>query len=126
MCRIQQQRLNLSGDRRPVVLQHLKDAIETHFKSKHTAGDYAGDCFIFHPRLSAAYASNYFDKTLTDLIAERIVIEAKRELYLTGKSVKEIAWELGYEDEHYFSRFFKRNAAISPAVLSGHRWIRRI
>jgi YesN/AraC family two-component response regulator len=28
--------------------------------------------------------------------------------------VKEIAYELGYEDEHYFSRFFKTNADISP------------
>lgn len=59
---------------------------------------------------------NYFKKTLTDLIAERIIIEAKRELYLTNKAVKEIAYELGYEDEHYFSRFFKTNADISPQL----------
>jgi len=66
------------------------------------------------PKALARICKQYFHKTLTDLIAERIVIEAKRGLYLTSKSVKEIAWELGYEDEHYFSRFFKRNAEISP------------
>lgn len=44
------------------------------------------------------------------------MIEAKRELYLTNKPVKEIAMELGYEDEHYFSRFFKVNADISPQL----------
>jgi len=99
--------------KQPLVLQELKGAIETHFKSKHTASDYAGLLHI-SPKALAKTCKQYFHKTLTDLIAERIVIEAKRELYLTSKSVKEIAWELGYEDEHYFSRFFKRNAEISP------------
>ncbi len=50
------------------------------------------------------------------MISERIIIEAKRELYLTNKAVKEIAFELGYEDEHYFSRFFKNNADVSPQM----------
>lgn len=48
------------------------------------------------------------------MINERIIIEAKRELYLTNKTIKQIAWELGYEDEYYFSRFFKVNADVSP------------
>jgi len=41
-------------------------------------------------------------------------MEAKRDLYLTSKSVKEIAHALGFRDEHYFSRFFKKNAYVSP------------
>ncbi len=48
------------------------------------------------------------------LITDRIIIEAKEELYLTAKTVKEIAYELGYEDEYYFSRFFKGKTEISP------------
>jgi YesN/AraC family two-component response regulator len=50
------------------------------------------------------------------MIAERIIIEAKRELYLTNKPVKEIAYALGYPDESYFSRFFKTNANVSPQM----------
>jgi AraC family transcriptional regulator, transcriptional activator of pobA len=65
----------------------------------------------------AKMTKNYFSKTLTSLIAERIVIEAKRELYLTEKPVKQIAYELGYTDEFYFSRFFKANADISPQLF---------
>ena len=53
---------------------------------------------------------------MTNLISERIIIEAKRELYLSDKPVKEIAFELGYDDEHYFSRFFKTNAYVSPQM----------
>jgi AraC family transcriptional regulator, transcriptional activator of pobA len=63
-------------------------------------------------------ASNtHFNKTLTSLIAERLIIESKRELYLTSKPVKQIAFELGYEDEFYFSRFFKKNVGVSPQIF---------
>lgn len=99
----------------PFILQKLKDAIEEHFKTKHSASNYA-DLLNISPKALAKITKNHFNKTLTELIAERIIIEAKRELYLTNKPVKEIASELGYEDEHYFSRFFKTNADISPQL----------
>ncbi|WP_134147766.1 helix-turn-helix domain-containing protein [Flavobacterium sp. 270] len=99
----------------PFILQNLKDAIEDHFKTKHSAGNYA-EMLNISPKALAKLSKNYFNKTLTDLIAERIIIEAKRELYMTNKTVKEIAYELGYDDEHYFSRFFKTNADVSPQL----------
>lgn len=43
-----------------------------------------------------------------------VVLEAKRLLYHTGYSVKEIANELGYEDHAYFSRLFKKMVALTP------------
>ena len=99
----------------PFVLQNLKDAIEKDFKTKHSASDYAKSLNI-SPKALAKIAKTHFNKTLTELISERIIIEAKRELYLTNKAVKEIAYELGYDDEHYFSRFFKVNADVSPQM----------
>ncbi|MDN3676417.1 helix-turn-helix domain-containing protein [Flavobacterium paronense] len=99
----------------PFILQNLKSYIELHYKTKHSASDYA-DLLNISPKALAKITKNHFNKTLTDLIAERIIIEAKRELYLTNKAVKEIAFELGYDDEHYFSRFFKNNVAISPQM----------
>lgn len=99
----------------PFILQNLKEAIEKDFKTKHTASDYAKSLNISAKAL-AKITKTHFNKTLTDLISERIIIEAKRELYLTNKAVKEIAYELGYQDEYYFSRFFKTNADISPQM----------
>jgi AraC family transcriptional regulator, transcriptional activator of pobA len=101
--------------REPFILQNLKDAIETHFKTKHSPSQYA-DLLNISPKQLAKITKTHFQKTLTDIIAERIVIEAKRELYLSNKTVKEIAYELGYEDEYYFSRFFKANADVSPQL----------
>ena len=60
----------------------------------------------------AKIVKTHFNKTIGELISERIIIEAKRELYLTNKSIKEIAFDLGYNDEYYFSRFFKKNADV--------------
>jgi AraC family transcriptional activator of pobA len=99
----------------PFVLQKLKDAIEANFKTKHSASDYA-DLLYISPKALAKITKTHFNKTLSSLINERIIIEAKRELYLTDKTVKEIAYELGYEDEFYFSRFFKVNAEVSPQL----------
>lgn len=105
--------INPEENKEPFILQNLKNYIETHFKTKHSASDYA-DLLNISAKALAKLTKTHFNKTLTDLISERIIIEAKRELYLTNKAVREIAYELGYIDEYYFSRFFKNNADISP------------
>jgi AraC-like DNA-binding protein len=99
----------------PFILQKLKDFIEKHYKTKHNAGSYA-DMLNITPKALAKITKTHFNKTLTDLITERIIIEAKRDLYLTNKPVKEIAYDLGYSDESYFSRFFKINTDVSPQL----------
>ena len=105
----------VKDNKEPFILQKLKDAIEENFKTKHAPADYAEMLFIT-PKALAKITKTHFNKTLSSLINERIIIEAKRELYLTDKTVKEIAYELGYEDEYYFSRFFKVNADVSPQL----------
>jgi AraC family transcriptional activator of pobA len=104
-----------NGNKEPFIVQKLKDTIEKDFKTKHSAREYASSLNI-SPNALAKITRNHFNKTLTALISERIIIEAKRELYLTSKPIKQIAYELGYDDEFYFSRFFKKNTDISPQV----------
>lgn len=101
--------------KKPPVLQQLKDAIEMNYRKKHAPGEYAGLLNIT-PKALGKITKTFFNKTLTHLISERIVIEAKRELYLTSKPVKTIASELGFDDEFYFSRFFKTNTEVSPQL----------
>ncbi|MEC5145874.1 helix-turn-helix domain-containing protein [Chitinophaga sp. 212800010-3] len=47
-------------------------------------------------------------------IQQEILLEARRLLYYTTLDVKEIAFELGYEEHAYFSRFFKKNSGTTP------------
>jgi AraC-like DNA-binding protein len=94
----------------------LQENIETHFRKIHNASGYAG---LLHSTTTTLnrLSKLHFRKTLTNLIADRLIIEAKRELYLTTKPVKEIAFELGYDDEFYFSRFFRKQTGISPQTF---------
>nr|GFC51355.1 hypothetical protein [Tanacetum cinerariifolium] len=103
---------NPSG-REPWLLQQLQDAINTHYRHLHTAGEYA-DLLRVPARSLTRLVKSHYQKTLSQLITERIIMEAKRELYLTSQSVKAIAFALGFGDEYYFSRFFKKNTAVSP------------
>ncbi|MEB0261224.1 MULTISPECIES: helix-turn-helix domain-containing protein [unclassified Mucilaginibacter] len=114
--KLNMQSLNMSStEKEPFILKTLKDAVEEHFKSKHSPSDYA-DLLNISTKALNRISKTYFNKTLGNLIAERIIIEAKRELYLSSKPVKMIAYELGFNDEFYFSRFFKNNADVSPQI----------
>ena len=97
----------------PYKLEELKALLEQNYKSKHSPSEYANLLNISASAFSRL-VKQHFHKTPTALITERIIIEAKRELYMSSKPIKEIAWELGYQDEHYFSRFFKIHTDISP------------
>lgn len=97
----------------PDVLQRLEELIEQHYHQKHTPADYA-NLLHLSPKSLGKLMRTYHRKTLTTLIQERIVVEAKRQLYLTNKSVKEIAFALGFNDQYYFSRFFKHTTSVAP------------
>jgi AraC-like DNA-binding protein len=99
----------------PKKLQQLKDLIEHQFKTVHSTTEYSSQLNISQKALSKLVKVHY-NKTFKELLTERIIIEAKRELYLTNKTVKEIAHEMGYEDEYYFNRLFKKNTDISPQL----------
>jgi AraC-like DNA-binding protein len=43
-----------------------------------------------------------------DFITNRLMIEAQRKLHYSNLSVKELAYELGFNDPDYFSRLFKK------------------
>ena len=48
-------------------------------------------------------------------IQDRKLLEARRLLNYTDMQVQEIAYEIGYEDIHAFSRFFNSQEGISPS-----------
>lgn len=102
-----------TSDRQSEVIQHLIDTIERNFCSMHSPQDYA-DILYINTKTLAGIVKKHLHQTPTALITNRIIIEAKRELYLTSKSVKQISAVLGYQDEFYFSRLFKKKVGVSP------------
>ncbi len=53
-------------------------------------------------------------KTPNTIIRERVILEAKRLLFYSEFSIKEIANQLDFEDSSYFSKYFKVTVGVSP------------
>ncbi len=107
-------KLNYSN-RQSEVLQNFTDAINTNYAKMHSPYEYA-DMLCISSKTLATIVKKFLNQTPTTLITKRIIIAAKRELYLTSKPVKQIAAALGYDDEFYFSRFFKKKVGVSPDI----------
>jgi AraC family transcriptional activator of pobA len=87
--------------------------VEGHFRSQHAVSYYAERLNKSPKTLSNLFAL-YNDMSPSQIIQERILIEARRLLSYTSKSAKEIAYELGFEDAAYFSAYFKKHMDLSP------------
>jgi AraC-like DNA-binding protein len=98
---------------KPAVLEQLTEFIERNYRTTHRPAEYATALHIT-PNALGKLVKTHFGKTLTELIRERLLLHAKWQLLHTRRSVKEIAWEIGFADELYFSRLFKRATGCSP------------
>jgi AraC family transcriptional activator of pobA len=94
-------------------LRQFEDLIEVNFRSKKFVKDYALQLNITEKHLNRV-AKSCIGKTSTQLISERIILEAKRMLIYSKLNVTQIGEELGYFDNSYFVRFFKKNVGITP------------
>lgn len=101
----------------PLYLQKLaefKKLVDKNYLELKLASDYAELMSVSAKHLNRI-SKETINKTATEIITERILLEAKRLLVHSGKSVKEIAIHLGFTDPAYFTRMFKRKTALSPA-----------
>jgi AraC-like DNA-binding protein len=105
-----------TATRPPAVLERLTALIEEHCTNAHSPADYAVRLHL-SPKALGKIVKSQLGKTLTTLIRERILKHAKWQLLHTCKPVKEIAAEVGFGDELYFSRLFKRGTGFSPSAF---------
>ncbi len=106
-------RLELKKDEK---MDHFRILLEENFLTLHKPGDYASLLSIT-PNSLTKQCNNRFGKTPTQLIQERLILEAKKHLHLTRFSIKEIAFALKFQDEYYFSRVFKKMTKMSPQMF---------
>lgn len=99
-----------------IVTKAFKELLEQNFITAKRPTEYAQQLNISSPYLNEC-VKNTTGHSVSYHIQQRIILEAKRLLYHSDKSVKEIATELGYDDYPYFSRLFTKVSGMSALAF---------
>lgn len=91
----------------------FRQLLEKHFREIHTVKEYA-DMLHVSTRTLSHYVAQSAHLTPLQVINDRIVLEAKRQLQHSTLSIKEIGYQLGFDDPSYFVKFFKRMTGQMP------------
>lgn len=94
-----------------MLLQHY---IERYFLTEKSPSAYAGMLAVSTKHLNRI-SQWAVSKSTSDIITDRVLLEAKRELIVHKKSFATISEDLGYDDYAYFSRLFKHKTGYSPS-----------
>ncbi len=95
------------------LMRQFERLVEEYHHEKHLPKEYAEMMFIT-PNYLNALSNNYFNKSAGEVIRDRILLEAKRMLVNSDMLISQIAASLHFEDNAYFTRFFKKNLGVTP------------
>ncbi|MFT4790489.1 MAG: AraC family transcriptional activator of pobA [Arcticibacterium sp.] len=98
------------------LIRKFKELADINYSIEHSTSYYANELHITADHLNRTVKSK-IGKTAKEYIQSRIIIEAKRLLYFTELSNKEIGYELGFNEPANFSAFFKKHTQLSPSIF---------
>ncbi|MBV1923388.1 MAG: helix-turn-helix domain-containing protein [Flavobacteriaceae bacterium] len=111
--RIKKEHHVITNDSETKLFKDFSLLVEQNYKKIHSVTDYA-----IRLGLSPKSLTKHFQKignlSPSNFIKNRIILEAKRQLIYSSDSVKQIAYDLGFNDAAYFTRFFKKSTSKSP------------
>ena len=102
-----------TGSRKNGQIERVTALLDQHFRQHWPVQHYANAMGLTAGQLSRV-CREVLGMSSLDVINARLLHEAQRELVYTSSSIKQLAGELGFEDDAYFSRFFKRHTGLSP------------
>jgi AraC-like DNA-binding protein len=114
---------NAQFRRKPVQYQSLYreylDKLEEHHAETHYVSDYVEMLNVNEKQLNRACKA-MTGHSARHIIDERLNFEAKRFLYYSTHTIKEISYYLGYKDPAHFVKFFKRKNGKTPGEYRNH------
>lgn len=111
--RIQKELTPVKTDIETRLFKDFSLLVEQNFRNIHSVTEYAKRLAL-SPKSLAKNFQRLGTQSPSDFIKNRILLEAKRELIYTNLTVKEIAYDLGFGDAAYFTRFFTKSEKKSP------------
>lgn len=91
----------------------FRQLIVNNFRKKRTVSAYANELNLTSKSLNEL-TKKHSGRTASDHIYKQVILEAKR-LLLLGIPVKEVAFNLEFDDPAHFSKFFKKQVGLAPA-----------
>ena len=98
------------------ILTNFQKLIEKNYLEIRLPSEYA-ELLNITPNHLNALCKEHLGTQAGEVIRDRVVLEAKRLLVNLGLSVSEIAYKLNFNDNSYFTKFFKKEAGMSPEVF---------
>lgn len=98
------------------LMRQFEHLIEEHFYQKRLPKEYAELLFI-SPNYLNTIAQATLGISAGDLIRERVILEIKRLLANSDLLISQIADRLHFDDNAYFTRFFKKYTGYTPEVF---------
>jgi AraC family transcriptional activator of pobA len=98
------------------VLSNFQKLIEKNYLETRLPSEYA-ELLNITPNHLNALCKEHLGMQAGEVIRNRVVLEAKRLLVNLGLSVSEIAYKLNFNDNSYFTKFFKKEVGMSPEVF---------
>ncbi|GAB3220037.1 helix-turn-helix domain-containing protein [Spirosoma arcticum] len=106
------------------ILKNFQRLIEINYNTLRLPKEYAEKLFLT-PNYLNTICRQLIGISSGEVIRNRIVMEAKRQLVNLDLTVAEIAYNLNFEDTSYFTKFFKKQAGVTPREFRGAE-IRRV
>lgn len=95
------------------VLQRFRQLVELHFRDRKPVSFFADQLDLSHDRLHAI-CTRTLGRTPKELLQQRTIQEINLRLEKSGSSIQEIAHQLGFTDQTYFSHFYKKATGQPP------------
>jgi len=96
-----------------MLLRNFQNLIENNYRTMRLPKDYATLLYITPNHLNAL-SKEYLGVSAGEIIRNRVLLEAKRLLVIKDYSISTIAYELNFNDNSYFTKFFKKIEGITP------------
>ncbi|TJV05321.1 MAG: helix-turn-helix domain-containing protein [Mesorhizobium sp.] len=116
--------MDATGSSEASLAQGLRRLVDAHFRDDWPVGRYV-EALATTPHLLDKASRAVLGSGVKRVVGERRLLEAKRLLLFTVRTVEDIAYEIGFDDPAYFSRFFRERVGEAPAAwrrrqLQGH------
>jgi AraC-like DNA-binding protein len=107
---------NQTNQYNSLLLRNFKKLIDSNYKTKKLTKEYAAMLYVTPNHLNAL-CKDVTGQSAGALIRNRVILEAKRLLINANTSISQIASELSFEDNSYFSKFFKKYVGVTPEIF---------